>query len=55
LRADRFGIFKGRLHAELGSDVRAVQGRVVSGSVPVAPIDDHFYNPFGTTPPLESG
>ena len=57
MSADRFGIFHGKLHAGfgvLGAWVRAVGSKNdASGRVPVAPIADHFYNPFGTTPPLE--
>jgi hypothetical protein len=56
--ADRYGIFQGTIRfVHLGRYVRAVLTRTgdSSGRYPVAAIADHFYNPFGTTPPLEPG
>ncbi len=56
--ADRYGIFQGKIRfVHLGSDVRAVFARTgdASGRYPVAMVPDQFYNPFGTTPPLEPG
>jgi hypothetical protein len=56
LRPVSSGVFQGALHpASLGDDVRAVSGRTTSGIVPVTPIPDHFYNPFGSTSLLEPG
>jgi hypothetical protein len=56
LAANRNGIFTGRFHEhELGLRIRATAPKLgTSGIAPVAPVADHFYNPFGTTPPLES-
>jgi hypothetical protein len=58
LTADRYGIFR-RQFAGLppGTYVRAVIASTgdASGSVQSATIPDHFYNPFGTTEPLEPG
>jgi hypothetical protein len=54
--ADRNGIFQGKIEfRHLGQYVRAVAVKtgVTSGRYPVALIPDHFYNPFGTTPPIE--
>lgn len=56
--ADRNGIFQGKVpFRHLGQYVRAVAMKTgdTSGRYPVAVIPDHFYNPFGTTPPLEPG
>jgi hypothetical protein len=57
LATDRYGVFRGRVHGHLGTFIRAVIPITgdASGRVRVVPFADHFYNPFGTTPPLESG
>ncbi len=58
LTTDRFGIFRGNFaDISLGTYVRAVIAKTgdASGRVQSAPIGDQFYNPFGTTPPLEPG
>lgn len=52
---DKYGIFQTRVQGALGTYVRAVipASGDASGRFRVKPIADHFYNPFGTTPPLE--
>jgi hypothetical protein len=57
LPTDRYGVFTGRVRGHLGTFVRAVipATRDASGRIHVVPFADHFYNPFGTTPPLELG
>jgi hypothetical protein len=58
LTADRYGIFRGDFTGvSVGTYIRGVIAKTgdASGRVRSAPIADHFYNPFGSTPSLEPG